>query len=90
LLSKSVTTVRLGPAGHISSLNAMREGDQAILLSVAPDQNGEIELLLRVGSFTSGQSLEMNIDGKSYLLKPLKLVEGAEEFDWAKFALIEM
>jgi hypothetical protein len=89
LLSKSVTTVRLGPAGHISSLNAMREGDQAILLSVAPDQNGEIELLLRVGSFTSGQSLEMNIDGKSYLLKPLKLVEGAEEFDWAKFALIE-
>jgi len=89
LLSKSVTAVRLAPAGHVSSFNATREGDRAILLSVAPDQNGEIELLLRVGSFTRDQSLEMSVGGKSYLLKPSKLVEGTEDFDWAKFGLLE-
>ncbi len=89
LLSKSVTTVRLGPAGHVSSFNATREGDPAILLSVAPDNNGEVELLLRVGSFTSRQNLEMSVGGKSYLLMPSKLVEGTEDFDRAKFKLLE-
>jgi len=89
LLSKSVMVVRLAPAGHISSFNATREGDRAILLSVAPDKNGEIELLLRAGSFTSGQSLEMNIEDKTYLLIPSKLVEGGDDFDWARFKLLE-
>ncbi|HUO44390.1 MAG TPA: hypothetical protein VMT94_05690 [Burkholderiales bacterium] len=89
LLSKSATAVRLAPAGNVSSLNATREGDQAILLSVAPDKNGEIELLLRVGSFTTGQSLDMSVGGKSYLLMPSKLIEGGDDFDWARFRLME-
>ncbi len=89
VLSKAVIPVRLSAAGKVSSINATREGDQAVLLSSTPDSEGEIEMLLKVGSFTAGQSLEMHLrSGKSYLLMPSKLVEGAEDFDLAKFKVM--
>jgi len=85
LLSKSVKVVQLAPADR----GGMDDGDQALLLSVAPDKNGEVDLLLHVGSFSKGQSLAMSGGGKSYLLMPSKLVEGGEDFDWARFKLFE-
>lgn len=88
LLSKAVIPVALAPAGNQSSINAARSGDQAVLLSNTPDRDGEIALLLKVGSFTPGRSLEMNVRNKQYYLMPSKLVEGGEDFDCAKFKVM--
>ena len=88
VLSSAVIPVKLAPAGTISSFNATREGDPALLLSTAPDKNGEVALLLRAGSFTSGQALDMNVRGKQYYLMPSKMAEGGDDFDWAKFKVM--
>jgi hypothetical protein len=66
----------------------MREGDPAVLLSTAPDKNDEIALLLKVGSFTPGQTIEMTVRGRSYHLISGKLLEGGDEFDWARYKVI--
>ena len=85
LLAPAVIPVKLAPTGSTSSISAMRQGDSAVLLSTKPDADGEIALLLRVGSYTSGQSLDMQVRGKSYLLMPSRLVENGDDFDLAKF-----
>ncbi len=85
LLSNTVIPVKLSPSGNVSSSNAAREGEPAMLLSTTPDQNGEIALLLRAGSFTPGQALEMNVRGNQYYLMSSTLAEGGDDFDLAKF-----
>ena len=89
LLSKAVIPVKLSPSGTVSSFNATREGDPALLLSTAPDKNAEIDLLLRAGSFTPGQQLDMNVRGRQYSLMPSKLLEGGDDFDWTKFKVMQ-
>jgi hypothetical protein len=89
LVSKAVIPVRLSPAGNVSSFNVTREGDAAVLLSTTPDKNGDISLLLKVGSYTPTQALEMTVRGKQYYLMPRKLVEGGDDFDWAKFKVMK-
>ncbi len=89
LISKAVIPVKLSAAGNVSSFNVTREGDPAVLLSTTPDKNGDIALLLKVGSYTPTQSLEMNVRGKNYYLMPRKLVEGGDDFDWAKFKVMK-
>ncbi len=88
LLSKAVILVKLAPAGNESSFDATRNAHQAVLLSSTPDRDGEIALLLKVGSFTPGESLEMKVRSKQYYLMPSKLVEGGEDFDCAKFKVM--
>jgi hypothetical protein len=87
LLAKAVIPVKLAPVGKLSVTNTTREGDPAILMSTAPDKDGEIALLQRVGSFTPDQALEMSVRSKSYYLTPSKLIEGGDDFDWAKFKI---
>lgn len=89
LISKAVIPVTLAPAGNVSSFNVMRGGEPAILLSTTPDKNGDIALMLKVGSYTPTQALEMNVRGKQYYLMPRKLVEGGDDFDWAKFKVMK-
>ena len=88
LLSNTLIPVRLAPAGSVSSFNATREGDLALLLSIAPDKNGEIALVLRGGSYAPGQVLEMSVRDKQYYMMPSTLVEGGDDFDWATYKLI--
>jgi hypothetical protein len=88
LLSNAAIPVKLSPAGGASSLNAISDGDPAVLLSTTPDKDDEIALLLRAGSFTPGQALEMNVRDKKYRLMPSRLIEGGDDFDWAKFKII--
>ena len=89
LLSKAVIPVKLSPAGTVSSFNATREGEPSLLLSTAPDKGGEIDLLLRAGSFTPGQHLDMDVRGKQYSLLPSRLLEGGDDFDWTKFKVLQ-
>jgi len=88
MLAQAVIPVRLSPAGSASLANVMREGEPGVLLSTSPDKHGEIALLLRGGSYTPGQGLEMNVRGKQYHLTPRQLVEGGGDFDWAKFKVM--
>jgi hypothetical protein len=89
LLSHATIPVSLTPAGNASSINAGRVGDRAVLLSTKPDRHGEVAALLRLGTFAPGQSLDMRVQDKKYRLIPSRLVEGGEDFDWAKFKVIE-
>ena len=89
LLSKALIPVRLWPAGAASSRNTLGNGDPAILLSAAPDKNGEISLLLGPGTFPSGQGLDMQVGSKRYYLTPARLVEGGEDFDCARFKITQ-
>jgi hypothetical protein len=90
LLSKAVIPVKLSPAATVSSFNAIGHGDAAVLLSTAPDKHGDIALVLKSASFTPDQPLEMRVRGKPYYLTPRKLVESADDFDWAKFKVAEV
>jgi hypothetical protein len=89
LISKAIIPVKLWTAGTVSSFNVTRGGDLAVLLSTSPDKNGDVSLLLKVGTFTPTQTLEMNVRGKSYYLMPRKLVEGGDDFDLAKFRVMK-
>ena len=89
LLSSAVIPVKLWPTGTVSSINVTRSGDYAILLSTSPDKSGEVTLLLNVGTFTPSQALEMGVRGKLYYLMPSRLVEGGEDFDVAKFKVMQ-
>ncbi len=89
VISKAVIPVKLSPAGNVSSLNVTRAGDAAVLLSTTPDKNGHIALLLKVGTYTPTQQLEMSVSGKNYYLMPRKLVEGGDDFDLARFKVMQ-
>jgi hypothetical protein len=85
LLSKTAIPIKLGRSGAVSGFNAGREPGSAILLSTAPDADGEIGIVMREGIFNARDSLEMTVREKTYLLLPSRMVEGGEDFDWAKF-----
>ena len=89
VLSMAVIPVMLMPAGNESSSGANRDGNPAVLLSSAPDKNGEILLLLREGSFSQGQALDMSVRGRRYYLMSGKLIEGGDDFDLASFKVMK-
>jgi hypothetical protein len=89
VLSKSVIPVTLAPAGNVSTFNAARGGEPGVLLSTSPDKNGEISLLLREGSYTPRQALDMSVRGKTFYLVPSRLIEGGEDFDLACFKVMQ-
>ena len=68
----------------ISKLGASKI-DPAILLSVAPDSNGEVGIIMREGAYNPRDSLNMTVNGKAFLLIPTRMVEGGEDFDWAMY-----
>lgn len=85
-LSRTAIPVRLARAGAArSSSNGSGEPYPAILLATAPDQRGEVGLIMREGIFSLQDAMEMTISGKSYGLEPIRLVEGGEDFDWATY-----
>ncbi len=85
-LSRTAIPVRVVRAGTTnSSFNVSLSPQPAILLSTAPDAKGEVGMILREGIFSVRDGMEMTIGGKSYLLRPVRLIEGGEDFDWAAF-----
>jgi hypothetical protein len=61
------------------------EGRRGLLLSARPDDNGEIELMLEVGAFSSFGRYAVQINGRPYMLVPSHLVEAGDDFDLARF-----
>ena len=89
LLSRTAIPIKLARAGAISSFGATREPGPGILLSTAPDRHGEVGVVMREGIFNARDSFEMIVRDKSYLLMPTRMVEGGEDFDWAKFKVMQ-
>jgi hypothetical protein len=89
LLARAAIPIRIGRAPTISSVSATREPQPGILLSTAPDARGEVGVLMRAGTFNPRDSLNMTVRDKSYLLLPSRLVEGGEDYDWAKFRVMQ-
>jgi hypothetical protein len=60
----------------------------AVLMSSATDKTDEALVLMRAGHFTTTQTLNMHLYNKHYLLLPIALVEGGDDFDCARFKII--
>jgi len=52
------------------------------------DSAGEAQLLMKADTFTPGRSLQIQMEGKSYLLMPNGLQEKGLEYDLAKFRFV--
>jgi hypothetical protein len=61
--------------------------EPAILLSAAPDANGEVGLVMRGGRFDSATKIEVNGRTKSYVFVPCRLIDSGDDFDWATFKI---
>ncbi len=83
LLTKAAIPIKVARSG------AGREQQTAILLSTAPDKQGEVGVVLREGIFNGRDSLDMTVKDKGYLLMPSSMVEDGEDFDWAKFKVMQ-
>ena len=68
---------------------SLEQSEQAILLATSPDRQGEIGVVMKDSVYNSRDSLEMTVNGKTFLLMPSRLVEGGEDFDWAKFKVMQ-
>ena len=85
VLTKTAIPVTISKANTMSSLNFDLREETAILLSLKPDAQGEVDMLLRGGIFTGRDSLEMTLQDRNYQLVPLRVVEAGEDFCWARF-----
>jgi hypothetical protein len=89
-LAKGGALVKLFPVGGRNG--SVGPGQDAVLLpSSAADSTGkgELNLLMRLGSFSPQQSFEMRAYERDYLLVPKQLLEGGQDFDMAKFRVIQ-
>ena len=89
LLSRLAMPVRIGKSGGMFASGPSETNDSALLLSTAPDSNGEVGMVLREGIYNARDSLDMVVNNKPYLLMPSRLAEGGEDFDWAMFKVMQ-
>jgi len=88
-LAKGGARVKLFPVG---AKDMSGGGADAVLLpSSAADSSGtgELHLLMRMGSFSPRQSFQMRAYEREYLLVPKALLEGGQDFDMAKFRVMQ-
>ena len=78
VISRAVHLVKIT---HASS----REAESAVLLSGAPDQNGEIGIIMRAGRFDAAGSIDLTVKDNPFVLVPSRLVDDGDDFDWAVY-----
>lgn len=61
----------------------------ALYLKRPNDNSGEALLLMKPDTYSANRSLNMELDEKGYLLLPLALVERGEDYDLARYRLME-
>ena len=89
-LAKGGTPVKLFPSGGRNPAGST--GEDAVLLpssKIASTGTGELNLLMRMGSFSARQSLQMRAYERDYLLVPKELLEGGHDFDMATFRVMQ-
>jgi hypothetical protein len=81
IIARSVIMVRLTyPEGA-------REPENAVLLSGAPDVNGEVGLVLRPGRYDPKSPVAVTGRTKSYRFHPSRMVDAGDDFDWAMYKI---
>jgi hypothetical protein len=85
VLSSQIVGVSLVDQGH----SADEGGQLALYLNRSGDSSGEAWLLMRPDAFSMNRSLNMELDGKGYLLLPLSLVESGDDYDFARYRRME-
>ncbi|MBI3041956.1 MAG: hypothetical protein HYY78_03930 [Betaproteobacteria bacterium] len=86
LVTKSALPIKVGKSGAGAAASDLQP---AILLSTAPDAKGEVGVILREGLFNGRDSLDMLVRDKGYLLMPASMVEDGDDFDWARFKVMQ-
>lgn len=61
----------------------------ALYLNRPNDTSGEALLVMKPDTFSQNRSMNMDLNGKGYLLLPVALVESGEDYDLARFRLME-
>jgi len=89
LLTTTAIPVKISVSQTLSFTAADRETERAILLSTGPDRQGEIGVVMRGGLFNGRDRLDLTVRDKACQLMPVSLVEGGEDFDWAKFKVMQ-
>lgn len=87
-LAKGGARVKLFAVGA----NKVESGEDAVLLpSSAADSSGtgELNILMRMGTFSQRQNFKMRAYERDYLLVPKQLLEGGQDFDMAKFRVLQ-
>jgi hypothetical protein len=68
---------------------AIENGQPALwLYAKQDDATGEAQLLMRADTFAPGRSLQIQLEGKNYLLMPNGLLEKGLDYDLAKFRFV--
>jgi len=86
VLAKGATVVELAP------VNATGSRQNAVLLPsnlTETTGTGEMNLLLRMGTYAPQKSFEMRAYERTYLLVPRKLMEGGHDFDMARYRIMQ-
>ena len=87
MLTNQIAGVALSQSG---GGGGFEDGQPALWLQARPgDPSGEARLLMKADTYSPHRSLQARFDGKSYLLIPLMLQEKGEDYDLARFRLIE-
>jgi hypothetical protein len=89
VLTRTAIPVRISLTQTLSFTDADRDLQRAILLPTGPDARGEVGVVMRSGLFNGRDGLDMMVSSKFYRLTPVALVEGGEDFDWARFKVQE-
>ncbi len=61
----------------------------SLLLSATPDDKGEISLLVKAGIFFEDKRFQMLVMDKPYALRSTTLIERGEDYDLAKFRILD-
>jgi hypothetical protein len=80
MISRTVSLVRVGQS-------AGREPQTAILLSDAPDEKGEVGIIMRAGRFDPGAAIDVTLRDEQQVLAPTQMVDAGEDFDWARYRI---
>lgn len=89
VLETTAVPVALASPTSARAEGGARQAETAMLLSSRPDQNREVALLMRAGSFTAKRHLHMVLPVGGYALAPVSLVQAGEDFDWARYKVTE-
>lgn len=85
VISTQITGVALVERGY----SAEEGGQLALYLNRPADTSGEAWLLMKPDTFSPSRSLNMDKGGKGYLLLPLARVESGDDYDLARYRLME-
>jgi len=87
VLSTQIVGVSL--ADRIISEDTESEIEVAMYLNRPADTSGEAWLLMKPNTFSPSHSMNMDMDGKTFLLLPLALVESGDDYDLARYRRME-